>query len=401
MPLARILFSTLILVTVGAASMAAPTEAQVLTDAQGRAVVSSRCEGTSGAHVGGVMADLLTGAPRAGVPVVIKAGGEERMTVTEDGGVFVACGLPGGEQASLEVMTPEGETNASKLVLPGDVSWAGTRYLADTAPARVQGWVTDGDTGLPVAGARVTVAPLELETRTDEEGFFRVHGIAGEVTIRVGGSGYELRDYSTWLEGGFTYDALISLYRPTVNSEAPAPVVFTRGADPFEPAVDAAPRLFSASGGGGAPPAAFDWNRLTVGEATRVQLTAPGVVVEDGILVRNGQDGNLTVTEGGQTWTIPEESVRSLSLRGSSSKRMAVVGAIAGFATGAVLGAKFLLETDRCFEQPQNINGTPQIITVCTRKPVGVMKFGPGFAVAGAAAGWTLGWAVRRWVPAF
>ena len=341
-----------------------------------------------------MVVDLLTGVPGSSMAVSVRAGARELTAVTESDGVFTFCGLPSGAEARVEALGVDGATPWG-ATLSSDIVWLGARYVALTRPARVEGRVTDADSGQPIAGARVSVEAVGLSTKSDDQGYFALRSVAGESALRVDHSGYEAGALSTWLEGGFGYRA--DFHLSAAGAQVPTSTTITRDSMPYEPSPDAVARAYRFSVAGGHGASRFDWDLFgSEEEAVRVRLQAPGVDVGDG-LAKRFPDGRVVVTEGAQSWTVPEASVQRLELRRTSSTRLSIVGTALGFAVGAVLGAKFHHEIDRCMDHV--VGG--QTVTVCSEKPVGVMRHGPTFAAIGGVVGWSFGRVVTRWVPVF
>jgi len=77
-------------------------------------------------------------------------------------------------------------------ILPAVLAWiAGLPLSAQTPTGRIVGTVVDGDAGVPLAGARVTVAGTTLSATTRVDGRYALANVpAGAVTLRVAMIGY-------------------------------------------------------------------------------------------------------------------------------------------------------------------------------------------------------------------
>ncbi|MGI9627623.1 MAG: carboxypeptidase regulatory-like domain-containing protein, partial [Longimicrobiales bacterium] len=354
-------------------------------------------------HVGGVIHDLLTTEPVAGVAVAIRrqdsfAG--ERIAVTDEQGEFVVCELAWNGPSRMEILDEEGKSTVSRVDLARGANWIGTRFVRVVGAASLRGRVSDLS-GQPVEGAVVDIEPLGLSTKTGVDGTFRLHGLAGLVTLSVSHPSFGNRTEDVWLEGGFGFEAQIAL--GPQGAQVPA-IVLAGGSDvpsdaPMSRPLSPLAGVAEATAGPANPTRQLGWDRVELG--SRVRLTAPGVLVEDGVLT-SLEPRSLVVAEGDQGWSLPTESIQSLEVKESSSLRLGLIVGLAGLGTGAILGAKFVSEVGPCTTRPNIINGQQfGEITTCSRVPVGAMAVAVPMAAMGAGAGLVLGKFALRWRPVF
>lgn len=393
----------------GLCLLASPLGAQTLFSGAGGSGgepgIERQCgpTGDGKTHLGGALHDLLTTEPLPGIAVAMREDGSvagERITVTDDRGEFVVCELAWNGLTRIEVLGEDGESDLTQVELTPGANWVGTRFLSVVRAASLGGRVSDLS-GRPVEGAVVAIEPLGLRTKTDADGAFGVHGLAGAVTLSVSHPSFETRTHDMWLDGGFGFEAQVPLGTP--GAAVPA-IVVAGGPEQQSKKLTQRP-VSPLTGVTGAdskrddPTDGSRWDRLQVGSSIR--LTAPGVLVEDGLLTAL-EPHSVLVAEGDQEWSLPTQSLESLEVKESSSLRLGLILGVLGFGAGAALGAKFVTASDPCTTTPVIIRGeVTGFTTTCTRSPVGALAVGVPMALAGAGAGLVLGRIVLRWQPVF
>ena len=74
---------------------------------------------------------------------------------------------------------------------------------ADAAASRIEGAVTDAETGAPVVGAGLMVLDLEIGAVSGRDGRFVLDGVPpGAHTVRVGAYTYHMTTFSVEVAGG-------------------------------------------------------------------------------------------------------------------------------------------------------------------------------------------------------
>ena len=343
-------------------------------------------------QVGGLVLDQLTTGPLTERIVSVRenGGSGEQLAVTDDYGRFLLCDLPWVGGGRVEFEGPDGELLKRAIHVVAGSNWVGTAFFRATPPAVLTGRVTERDSRTPLQGARVELAPLGLSTLTGPDGRFEMTGFAGALTVSVEHPSYDPVRERVWLNGAFRFDADIRLAQASGSSSVEIEGGPGRGVEREVARMDPAEQR-QATGGGA--PIAPRHPALEPGQ--RARLTAPGLIVREAVV--EGTDGTtLSLREEQQNWTLPLDVVEDLQVRKTQSLRLgAVVGAL-GFAAGAWLGAKVILEKECEIGVFGGVLGE-----LCQTHPVGAMRVGVPAGLVGAGVGLALGRVVLRWSPVF
>jgi hypothetical protein len=140
----------------------------------------------------GAVVDALTGQPLSGVSVSVT--GSALQASTDTAGLFRLADLPPGELA-LDVALVGYQGVHVSLTAPVGTADLGTIRLPPAANSElttsVAGTVTDSGTGVPLAGASVTIESLGKGALTGADGTYRIDGITQNTfTVAVSAVGY-------------------------------------------------------------------------------------------------------------------------------------------------------------------------------------------------------------------
>ena len=181
------------------------------------------------------------------------------------------------------------------LVVPAAVRAQQPAPIDSTRPATLQGTVTDGRTGRPVAGATVSVG--ERRARTGERGEYTLAGIApGEVIVEARALGYRATRRASRVPGGALFPLAIVLEPVPLRLDPVRTEARAVERDRFEQTPDIGATVLSREAISAAP---------VVGEpdVMRTAQLLPGVVARSdytaGYNVRGGEsDQNLVLLDG-------------------------------------------------------------------------------------------------------
>ena len=193
----------------GEGESAVEGEGEVVAEGEGEAVVEGEGEAETGSLTG-VVRNADTELPVSGVLVTLVPGdyqdttnfiggfsfsslpvGTYTLTATKTGyssfskEVIIEAGInaldvkitPGGDEGEGEIVEGEGETPAEgegEAVVEGEGE---TPVEGELERGALSGTVTNGETGLPLFEALVTIAPGNYEQRTDRQGKYRISGM--------------------------------------------------------------------------------------------------------------------------------------------------------------------------------------------------------------------------------
>jgi hypothetical protein len=126
-----------------------------------------------------------------------------------------------------------------------------------------------------------------------------------------------------------------------------------------------------------------------LGDADRVQLFAPGVMVTDGTFVRFRND-SLTVADADALLAVHVDEIEGLSVERSRWRSVAIQAAGVGIVAGAMAG--FVLGTARCGRQWEGCDAHAGSVA---------LRWGAVFGVVGAVGGGLVGARMRGWHQVF
>ena len=380
--------------------------AQSTPDVDGTVVLLHQHCGSSPeamARMGGTIRDLLTTAPAPELRVSLHSLGESaarETTITDREGRFYFCNAGTQGQALLRVHLPQHHAAAVEFAvhLTSPSTWVGSQYLEVGSPARLMGRVTRGSAGEPVANAEIRARRPGVSTRTDADGRFELHGVAGEIALEVRDPRAGSHPARLWLDGGFHYDLDVRL--PT-DRASDATLELRRGPEVVALRSPAKPPRIPES----APPTAVGsvalrldapaWQERSVVEGDPIRVRARGIATTEGTLTALSAEA-LTVENDRHQWTVPLEDLESVEVRSTDSVRQMLWVGLVGAGLGAAAGR--FMEVDAGCITEQRPGGT---LTTCYTEPYGMGKGALIGTAAGVGLGFALGRVVLRWTPIF
>lgn len=190
-----------------------------LATASEETVLQRTC-GVSSAVVGGQVRDLLTLTPLAAASVQVDTpegrGPRGQTLQTAGDGSWFACVPEAG--TALEVQARQADARGRVVRVGGE---ARVRvmdlFLQASQPAELQGRVTDGESGEPLAGAAVEVLGTRLRTLTAADGRFHFRGVPpGAIQLAVERLGYGRKVALVRAEGGSTARVTLELFAEAI-----------------------------------------------------------------------------------------------------------------------------------------------------------------------------------------
>ena len=180
----------------------------------------------SRAVVAGIVLDSISGVvlPDAEVKLTWRPKGERkttsRTTITDGGGFFAFCDVPGRSEAVLTAHLRITRGPYSLEVEPGElvVQHVLLPLSTTTEPGILVGRVVDSQTRQPLAGATVRLKERGLETATNAHGYFSFGNQPfGVYMLDVKTLGYAEREAPVRVAGDFTQNAEIELSQKAVE----------------------------------------------------------------------------------------------------------------------------------------------------------------------------------------
>jgi len=186
-----------------------------------RTLLSAWC-GREGRSVSGVVRDLLTQNPIAGVTVLVfrsRRRGPPEPIETGESGEFRYCGGPTDEGLDLQAVW--GETSSRVINVPeGHGPYPQDLYLPLTEPVTLGLTLVDATDGTGVEGATVRVVGSQVQGVTGEGGHLRLRGIAaGTIALTVEHLAYDSRADSLFAESGQSLEVELPLVQGAVALE--------------------------------------------------------------------------------------------------------------------------------------------------------------------------------------
>ena len=173
---------------------------------------------TEGFTVSGTVVDETTGNPLQ--YAVVGVPGQQSWAVSNENGAFTLTGLEAGLFRFVVVVRGydytdqnvnfSGELRIRVEMTPEDAA-------APVGPGRVIGRVLDQESGRPIKGATVTLAPTEQQTETDSQGRFRINDVStGALLMQVRLVGYQPRADTIAAFPGVTVDVALTLAKAAI-----------------------------------------------------------------------------------------------------------------------------------------------------------------------------------------
>lgn len=157
------------------------------------------------ATIEGIAKDGASGLPLDGVTIALASGGG--MAITQADGSYQMTGVAPGDFRVTASKAGYGSVAAEGSAAAGSVLVFSPVMLAQATTGSISGRIVDGASGLPLAGARVSITAATLAVLTGADGRFSLAGVnAGVAVIDISFAGYSSRAINAVVSGGGTTD---------------------------------------------------------------------------------------------------------------------------------------------------------------------------------------------------